>query len=206
MKALSFDPSKQLDLYFRTLRDSSRDFIFLNVDGSNFDLTNYVISVVIKRFKNRTILEKTLSITDNTATWAIDVDESNVRVETYYWEMNVTLPSGDIETWLSGKCVFHDGIFDGVTSDSNVLTITTDGSPIYITVDTSSVASEAGTIVFKGFYDASTNVLPSGSSKGNMWITNSEGELLGLFYPIGTRIISLVDNADPNTESNWTLF
>jgi len=68
---------------------------------------------------------------------------SNIPEGEYYWELYRT----DLEeTWLSGNAFFHNGIFDGVTSDSSSIIVSESGEDINITITNASSAPSGNSV------------------------------------------------------------
>jgi len=133
---MTFDPARLLNLFFRVGRDSSRDFVFLDSAGDPLDLTGLTFTAYIQRYKEP-ILSKVLTVVGNVATWSITAAESNIRPQEYFWRMDVT-QGANVETWLTGKAQFHDGIFDGLSTTSETIQVNLNGEAVTIQVTTSS--------------------------------------------------------------------
>lgn len=128
--AVTFDPSRQLDLYFRVNRAGSKTLTFSeNISGNTYQL-------LIKDYFGNTIKTLTsgsgLTVSGTTIVIAPTADQTNIPPAEYYWELNLTNTS---VTWLCGKAFFHTGVFDGVTETSTI-TITTSGDDVTVTLST----------------------------------------------------------------------
>jgi len=132
---ITFDPARLLNLFFRVERDSSRDFVFLDSNGGPLDLTGLTFTVYVQRYKE-VILSKELTISGNVATWQITKEESSIRPQEYFWRMDVE-QGANVETWLTGKAQFHDGIFDGLSTNSASIQINLNGEQLIIQITTS---------------------------------------------------------------------
>lgn len=145
MKQVTFDPAKDLTLYFRCNRAGSKNFIFTYTDGTAYSFVYDELELHI--YKNQGAKKKVISLThiqgitlnSNTVTVAITKDQSNITEGEYYWE----LYRKDLEkTWLCGDAIFHSGKFDGVDESTETITIDIDGDDINITVqDTINIAA-----------------------------------------------------------------
>lgn len=141
MKEATFDPARELTLYFRCNRAGSKNFVFTYSDGTAYSFIYDELELNI--YKNQGDKKKLISLNhisgislnSNTVTASITKALSNIQEGEYYWELYRT----DLEkTWLTGDAVFHNGKFDGVTTDSTAITITEDGDDINITISEAS--------------------------------------------------------------------
>jgi len=137
MKEATFDPSKELTLYFRCNRAGSKNFVFTYSDGSAYSFIYDEIELNI--YKNQGDKKKLISLTHvsgitlsaNTVTASITKALSNISEGEYYWELYRT----DLEqTWLNGNAFFHNGIFDGVSSNSENITVSSGGDDVNISI------------------------------------------------------------------------
>lgn len=141
MKEATFDPARDLTLYFRCSRAGSKDFVFVRSDGSAYSFVYLELELNI--YQNQGDKKKLISFSlgsglsivnagGNRVRASITSGQSNVNEGKYYAE----LYRPDIEkTWSCGDAFFHNGKFDGVNSDSETLTISEDGETIEITVN-----------------------------------------------------------------------
>lgn len=137
MKKATFDPSKRLDLYFRINRNGSKAFSFFNVSGTARSLIYEEYSLVIRKFQGGPVyITLPLTIDTNVITATITESLSRINEGEYYWEL-IRVDLG--KTWLNGKAVFHNGVFDGVDTDTTDITIAESTETINITI------SESGT-------------------------------------------------------------
>jgi hypothetical protein len=137
MKKATFDPSKRLDLYFRINRNGSKAFSFFNVSGTARSLIYEEYSLVIRKFQGGPVyITLPLTIDTNVITATITESQSRINEGEYYWEL-IRVDLG--KTWLNGKAVFHNGVFDGVDTDTTDITIAESTETINITI------SESGT-------------------------------------------------------------
>lgn len=135
MSAITFDPSRQLDLYFRVNRAGSKTLTFLDADAAAYDVSSNTFQfLVIDLLSGTTLFTLTsgsgLTVSTNTITIAPNATQTNLPVGTYYWQLNLTNTS---KTWLNGQAIFHTGIFDGVTETTSI-TISDGGDTITVTV------------------------------------------------------------------------
>lgn len=144
MKQATFDPSRDLTLYFRCNRAGSKDFVFVRSNESAYSFI-YTDDIELNIYKNQGDKKKLISLTyisgltlnANRLTASITAALSNINEGEYYWELYRT----DLEkTWLCGDAIFHNGKFDGVTNDSETITVNEDGEDILITVSDSQSA------------------------------------------------------------------
>jgi len=136
-KKATFDPAKELTLYFRVNRAGSITFTFVYSDGTAYSFIYDELELNI--YRNQGDKKKLISLTHvsgivlngNEVTASITKALSNITEGEYYWELYRT----DLEkTWLTGDAIFHNGKFDGVTSASESITVNEDGDDITITV------------------------------------------------------------------------
>jgi len=116
----TFDPSRRLDLYFRINRAYTKDFVFVDADLADLDITGHTFTLIIKT--NPGAISNVISLTlgfglefavyeTNVLTAEVTSAQTLIDEGEYYWELYVS----DIqETWLNGKAYFHNGIFDGI--------------------------------------------------------------------------------------------
>lgn len=143
MKEATFDPARELTLYFRCNRAGSKNFVFTHSDGTAYSFIYDELELNI--YKNQGDKKKLISLnhvfgialSSNTVTASITKALSNIPEGEYYWELYRT----DLEeTWLTGKAQFHNGIFDGVNTDSESITVVENGESISIMVTNPSSA------------------------------------------------------------------
>lgn len=125
MKA-SFDPSRNLDLYFRRKRNGSIDLTFMS-GGVPYDLTS--VDLVF-----RSDFDVSTSINSNVATLSFS-ESTDINRSTYFWELyNVT--SG--KTWLSGTAYFTEGL-SAEADDNQSIEININGDQVAIEINSSDV-------------------------------------------------------------------
>lgn len=138
MNSATFDPARNLTLYFRCNRAGSKNFVFVRSNGSAYSFI-YTDDLELNIYRNQGDKKKLISLTyisglvlnSNTLTASITSALSNINEGEYYWELYRT----DLEkTWLCGDAIFHNGKFDGVENDSETITVTEDGEDILITI------------------------------------------------------------------------
>lgn len=141
MKEATFDPARNLTLYFRCNRSGSKNFVFVRSSGMAYSFI-YTDDIELNIYKNEGDKKKLISLTYisgltlnvNRLTASITSALSNINEGTYYWELYRT----DLDkTWLCGDAVFHNGKFDGVSTDSTSIIIAEDGDDIQITIEDS---------------------------------------------------------------------
>lgn len=128
--AATFDPSRRLDIHFRIKRVGSKKFIFVDEDGAAIDISTFAFALYIREYAGART--NTISLTvgsgltvggsgNNELTASFTVANTTVNEKEYYWELYKGLTS---KTYLSGKAFAHNGVFDGVSNDSESVTIT----------------------------------------------------------------------------------
>jgi hypothetical protein len=132
MKKATFDPARRLDLYFRVKRNGSKSFVFVNSNGEPRLLIYEEYELIIKEYAGgRISISLPLTISGNVLSASITEELSNINQGEYYWELNRT-DTG--KTWLCGKAIFHNGVFDGVDDSTPEFTISDSGETIQITI------------------------------------------------------------------------
>lgn len=207
MIAATFDPAKELTLYFRVARNGSLTFSFVDSDGNAYSLIYDDFELNI--YKNQGDKKKLISLivgsgisfpTASSLTVSITESQSNINEGEYYYE----LYRPDIgKTWLTGDAIFHNGKFDGVDNNATI-TITESGTPVTITISAGGGGEVAdGTLVLSGSFDSSGDVYPSGTiSKGEIFISNGAGTPNTKFGESGAWFVAIVNNPG-QTGSNW---
>ena len=140
--AATFDPSRQLDLYFRVNRVGSKTFNFVDSNGSAYTINGNTFQFILKDHLGNGIFTLTsgngLTIGTSSVTVAVTAAQTNIAPAGYVWELYL---SNLEKTWLSGNAYFHTGVFDGVTSTSSI-TIA-DADTVTVTVTDSLAVSGA---------------------------------------------------------------
>lgn len=145
MKAATFDPSRRLDLYFRCNRAGSKTFKFYDEDGDPIDITTSDYDLFIYEYEGAADPIITLTSTEggtdsNELACSITVSQSNINEGKYYWEL---YKGSTDKTHLNGNAIFHNGRFDGVSSDTTDITISDGGDDVTIEItDTDALAGE----------------------------------------------------------------
>lgn len=134
MNKATFDPARRLDLYFRCARDGSKDFVFTYSDGTPYSFIYEEFQFYIYRYQGekKVLLELLTVSNQDTLTSSITVAQSNIDAAEYYYEL---FNSQTNETWLCGDAIFHNGKFDGVSTDTENVTIQINGEEINITLE-----------------------------------------------------------------------
>lgn len=198
MKQATFDPAKDLTLYFRCNRAGSKNFVFTYIDGSAYSFVYDELELHI--YKNQGAKKKLISLThvegitlsQNTVTVEITKAQSNIQEGEYYWELYRT----DLEkTWLCGDAIFHNGKFDGVDESTETITIDIDGDDVNITVQ------DASLINTRVRSTTSTATLTPNVSLYDMDVITAQAEALVIANPTGTPgngnayVVRVKDNA-----------
>lgn len=166
MKEATFDPARELTLYFRCNRAGSKNFVFTHSDGTAYSFIYDELELNI--YKNQGDKKKLISLnhvfgialSSNTVTASITKALSNIPEGEYYWELYRT----DLEeTWLTGDAIFHNGKFDGVTTDSESITVIENGEAINITVTNLSSAPGTYETIIKVQNSTTTTASVSGT-------------------------------------------
>lgn len=128
--ATSIDPSRRLDLYFRVKRAGSKKFIFLDASGNPIDVSAYSLALYIKEYAGARTNVIALTVGsgltiggagNNEATAAFTVANTNINEGEYFLELYKGSTS---KTYLNGKAIAHNGLFDGVSNDTSSVIIT----------------------------------------------------------------------------------
>lgn len=139
MAAISFDPARQLTLYFRVARDGSKTFSFVDANGTAKDVSGYSFAFSFKYRASDSSNVFSIANGDLTRpstdkiTIPVSSTLTNVAPQEYYWQMDVTLPDTKVHTWLTGSAKFHNGEFDGII-ESSTITVDESGSAVTISI------------------------------------------------------------------------
>lgn len=138
--ATTIDPSRRLDLYFRIKRAGTKKFIFVDESGAALDVSGFQFALYIKEYNGARTNTIALTIGsgltvsgsgNNELTAAFTTSNTNVKEGEYYWELYKGSTS---KTYLNGSAIGHNGKFDGVSNDSETITITDAGDTVTITI------------------------------------------------------------------------
>lgn len=149
--ASAFDPSRRLDLYFRIKRAGVKVFIFVDAAGAAIDISAFAFAWRLKQYAGaRTnVIELTIGAGltvggagNNELSAALTVANTSISDGEYYHEL---IKGSTSKTYLNGKGIAHNGLFDGVGSDTSTLTIT-DGSDA-VTIQISEAGAAGATSV-----------------------------------------------------------
>lgn len=147
MAAISFDPARQLTLYFRVARDGSKTFSFVDANGTAKDVSGYSFAFSFKYRASDSSNVFSIANGDLTRpstdkiTIPVSSTLTNVAPQEYYWQMDVTLPDTKVHTWLTGSAKFHNGEFDGVTETTSFTIDESAGITLTINDTVSPIAS-----------------------------------------------------------------
>lgn len=110
MTEISNDISVSVNLIARKGDTYSRDFTVKDNAGGDYDFTNYNAKLQIKEKSYDTTFKIELTsgngITLSTGQLSILIDANtmqNMVAKNYYYDLQLTYPSGEIKTWLAGK-------------------------------------------------------------------------------------------------------
>lgn len=143
MNKATFDPARRLDLYFRCDRAGSKNFVFAYSDGTPYSFIYEEFQFYIYRYQGekKVLLELLTVSNQSTLTSSITVAQSNIDAAEYYYEL---FNSQTNETWLCGDAIFHNGKFDGVSTDTENVTIQINGEEINITLEVTPASASGG--------------------------------------------------------------
>lgn len=126
MKKATFDPSKNLDLYFRRGRNGSIDLTFLS-EELPYDLTG-------TDFEFRADFPVSTSINNNVLTLAFSED-TVIKRASYLWQLyNETTG----QTWLSGTAYFTESL-SAEAEDNEPIEIKINGDQVEIQITATDV-------------------------------------------------------------------
>jgi len=135
MRSASLDPSRRLDLYFRINRNGDLTIPVYGSDGLAFSLVYDDFSVSIKRNAGDRLDIITLTVghgitlSGNEIQIDLTADQTQITEGEYYWEL---LNVDENETWLCGKALFHNGVFDSQNDDISVSLVSHEVVNIYL--------------------------------------------------------------------------
>jgi hypothetical protein len=190
MKA-TFDPSKNLDLYFRKNRAGTVTLVFKDADGNDYSLAGLTF-VVLAGF----VLGAEVS--GNEIELSFD-EETEIKRSSYFWELYNEVHK---KTWLCGTAHFTEGLSAQAT-DTVEITINPEGESVEVTI------AEVSGNNFRGPYDASSGDYPTDPtiSDGDFLRVSVAGilEITGI-GPVavnpGALLFALTDNPG-NEPDNW---
>lgn len=141
MRKATFDPAKRIDIYFRCNRNGSIDFIFQYSNESPYSMIYEDIEFNLygsegekKKILNLTHGNGVSFPAGNRARVTVTDTNTNINEGQYYYELY--RPNLG-KTWVTGYAYCHNGIYDGVTEDSETVTVNENGEEITITVTNS---------------------------------------------------------------------
>jgi len=187
MKA-TFDPSVNLDLYFRKGMNGNKTLNFFRTNGSEYDLTGI-------NFEFRAPFPVSVNVIGNSIELSIAYSEVINRNTFFYQLVNTST----VRTWLSGTSFFTSDLSANV-SDSENIVINLNGETINITIsDTASLLID---------WDMDTNLFPANSKRGQDYygvITTSSTleDRNGNLLPSGVIAKALVNNASTSDPNDW---
>ena len=119
---VSFDPSNNLDLYFRRKRNGSISLTFLS-DGAPYDLTGI-------DFSFRSDFAADVQTSENVMTISFSKD-TEINRPTYLWEL---VNNTSEKTWLCGTAFFTES-FSAEADDSQDIEININGDQVAIAIN-----------------------------------------------------------------------
>jgi hypothetical protein len=141
---ITFDPSREIEVYFRVNRAGNpKAFVFVDANGAAYDISGKTFEFFVK--DNAQSTDKRISLTvangglnvsgagNNRLNLVVTEEDTALKARTYYCEL---YEQGDKFTWLNGRAIGHNGTFDGVTETTGV-TVNVDGDEVTITVEMS---------------------------------------------------------------------
>lgn len=189
MKKATFDPSRLLYLYFRVKRAGSKTFILTDSDGNPFDVSgiyvDYGFELFIKKYSGSRVKEISLTlgsgltINGNYLEFSVTSDQTNLDTGEYYWELYLNETE---KTWLSGKALFHNGEFDGVSNDTNTITINDSGETVTIEIS-DALASNTRTIT-----TTATSTLTPNVDSYDLFEITAQASAITIAAPTGTQV------------------
>lgn len=165
----SIDPARRLDFYFRVKRAGSKKFVFKDADGAAINISAFEFELNIKEYAgargNKIALTVGSGLTvggsgNNELTAAFTVANTNINEGEYFFEL---VKGSTDKTYLTGKAFAHNGIFDGVETDTSAVTITDGSSTVTITLSDTMSAGQIATALGT----QSANVVYAGPSSGS---------------------------------------
>jgi len=187
MITITSDPSREIKWYFRINRDNRKTFRFFDSGGGAFNFTGYtiVINFKIREGESSNFLQLTsgsgFTRTDNEIeVWLTKAQAATFRDATYFVEFVVTNSSNE-RNWFTCDGIFHNGKFDGVSSEA------TDSITIYDGTDTVSVTvTDYGNNNTRVQSIASTATLTPNVDSYDMAEITAQAAALDIAAPTGT--------------------
>jgi hypothetical protein len=209
MTGLTFDKSKLLPLYFRIGEDGEPMTItFLNDDGSSHAIDGEDFSLICKANPGATanIFEMTIGV--ELAVAGADLNQlvispvaSNTlgkRPGTNFWYL---YSNNEGRTWLNGPAKFHNGDFDGVTTEDMCLT---DDLTITIAAGIPESTKYRGAWSQNKYPDSGGNGASGVPKVDDYWISDTVITISAVDYPVKSRFTALV-NTPGQTAANWDI-
>lgn len=133
MKEATFDPARECKMYFRCNRNGSKDFVLSYADGTPYSFIYDEFEANIYKYEGerKVFIQLPIIYDANRLTISITESLSNVNQGEYYFELFNVISR---QTWIATMCIFHNGHFDGVTNNTETLTVNTQGEVINITI------------------------------------------------------------------------
>lgn len=185
----TFDPSRNLDLYFRKGRNGILTFNFFNIDGSEHDLTGQTFEFIGS-------FDVTITVFSNTITLDFSENES-IKRDRSFWELVNTLT---VKTWLCGTAFFTSDLSaDVISSEDITINLGDQVVNVYLNNAGSSLLLD---------WDMDTNLFPENSKRGQDYygvITTSSTleDRSGNLLPSGTIAKALINNASTSDPNDW---
>lgn len=165
MSLINTDKAVKADIYTRKETNFNLDIVLTNTDDTAFDTTGYTFEFEVSGLFTLTS-GSGLTVSSNTIT--LDRDLSTFASDFYYYKLKATLSGNDAEYWLDGDFrIFSDDDVDNTTT-SITLQVSTGGSSINLTVNTSAFKPLKS---FTALTLSETETV-SGDTSGNITINN----------------------------------
>ena len=139
MANASVEIAESLDIYCR--KDDTFNLVLTvqNADTSNFDFTSYSATLNVKKHpsSDTNILSFSsgagLTLATGSITLAKTAAQMDLEAGVYYYELNVTDASSNVNAWLTGDFIINSDKTNDITS-SSTLTVDTTGSAVTLTI------------------------------------------------------------------------
>lgn len=164
---ISLDKSRAVRIKARINETSvPQIFTFTNEDGSPHDISGYDFKLFVQKRANSNVKLFTLSIgagltvqgdDDNQLLIEVTAEQASQVADSYFWRL---YSADEDHTWLNGPWEFHNGEFDSVTDEDDII-IYANGSPVTIEITGPQTTSADIVLKLRDDFDVSSGNFPA---------------------------------------------
>lgn len=194
-KKATFDPARELELFFRCNRNGSKDFVFLDSDGLPYSLIYEDVEFNIYRNQGdkKVLIQLGVSYANNIVSTSITDDQSNINEGKYYWELYRPYLG---KTWVTGYAHFHNGVFDGDDSDGESVSIVVSDSGDVVQITVNGDRSTRNHYYDITFFGASADATNNAAAINSAILSASLDENAIVWVPKGVFYIRRTSDSD----------